>query len=192
MSNVWFTSDHHFFHRNILKFMKDTRPQFSSIEEMNEGLIQSWNEQVKPRDIVYHLGDFAYRFNRHYDNMTNFTQRLNGHKFLCIGNHDMDFIKAIDKSIFMEIFHLKTYKLYKKKIVICHYPMLEWDGSSKGSWHLHGHSHGKKTIKLYNSIDVGIDCHNLKLVNYDDLENLITKYNDELKNNTEISCTKLN
>lgn len=181
MSNVWFTSDHHFFHKNILKFMKDTRGIYSTIEEMNEGLIQSWNEQVGPRDIVYHLGDFTYRFDKRNTNINEFVKRFNGHKFLCIGNHDNEFLKVVDKSLFMDIFHMKTYRLYKKKIVLCHYPMLEWDGSGKGSWHLHGHSHGRKTIKLPNAIDVGVDCNNLKLINYDELESLIEKYNDELK-----------
>lgn len=53
---VWFTSDTHFGHANIVKY--SGRP-FEDVYEMNAALVRNWNETVKPGDLVYHLGDFA-------------------------------------------------------------------------------------------------------------------------------------
>src|ERR1039458_7684061 len=54
----FFTSDSHYFHRSILE-LGDGRP-FDSVEEMNEAMIQRWNERVQPNDTIYHLGDFSF------------------------------------------------------------------------------------------------------------------------------------
>ncbi len=56
MSNIWFTSDTHFGHANIIRFCD--RP-FKDIQEMNERLIANWNAVVRPGDSVYHMGDFS-------------------------------------------------------------------------------------------------------------------------------------
>ena len=53
---IWFTSDTHFRHANIIKF--SGRP-FANVEEMNEELIRRWNEAVPDNGIVFHLGDFC-------------------------------------------------------------------------------------------------------------------------------------
>jgi len=55
-SKIWFTSDHHFGHKNIIEFSK--RP-FANVEEMNAELVKRWNERIAKEDKVYHLGDFA-------------------------------------------------------------------------------------------------------------------------------------
>lgn len=78
---IFFTSDTHFGHANIIKYCN--RP-FASVEEMNEGIIQKWNAVVSPGDVVYHLGDFAMG---HKDNV-NIRKRLNGKVILVKGNHD--------------------------------------------------------------------------------------------------------
>lgn len=88
MSNIWITSDSHFNHANILKFKdKDDNPvrSFSSVEEMNEILIERWNSVVKSGDKVYHLGDVFFGPKDWIENNWN---RLNGNKRLIVGNHD--------------------------------------------------------------------------------------------------------
>ena len=53
---LWFTSDTHYGHTNIIKYCN--RP-FQSIEEMNQALADNWNDRVEADDKVWHLGDFA-------------------------------------------------------------------------------------------------------------------------------------
>ena len=54
-NNIFFTSDTHFNHENIIKYC--SRPYVDK-NEMNEDLIKRWNSVVKENDIVFHLGDF--------------------------------------------------------------------------------------------------------------------------------------
>jgi len=89
MSNIWFISDTHFNHKNILKFTDEDgkliRPGFSSIEDMNETIINNWNEYIKPEDKVYHLGDVFMGSKSWIEDNWN---RLRGKKRLIVGNHD--------------------------------------------------------------------------------------------------------
>lgn len=78
---IYFSSDHHFYHANVIKYCN--RP-YSSIEEMNEKLIANWNSVVQPEDTVYYLGDFSLAFRP----VELYSKRLNGVKKLVAGNHD--------------------------------------------------------------------------------------------------------
>ena len=62
-----------------------TRP-FSTVEEMDEALIDNWNSVVKPGDKVYHLGDVTFGNKENY--IENIHKKLNGKKRLIVGNHD--------------------------------------------------------------------------------------------------------
>jgi hypothetical protein len=73
LNNHWYTSDHHFGHKNIIAH--NSRP-FASVEEMDEALIARWNSVVGPDDVVYHLGDFSFGPQAYY------LPRLNGEKHL--------------------------------------------------------------------------------------------------------------
>jgi calcineurin-like phosphoesterase family protein len=79
---IWFTSDLHFGHLNILTYAN--RP-FSDVPHMNTELVRFWNETVHPDDTVYVLGDFA--MGQIADTLP-IALRLNGHKKLVRGNHD--------------------------------------------------------------------------------------------------------
>src|SRR5580698_1315212 len=82
MTETWFTSDTHFGHKNILDYEKEARP-FNTVEGMNEQLIANWNETVNKKDIVFHLGDFAFGAVN-----VAIADRLHGNKRLVMGNHD--------------------------------------------------------------------------------------------------------
>ena len=85
--NIFFTSDTHFWHDNIIKFCN--RP-FNSIEEMNDTIIENWNKVVGKNDIVFHLGDFCFCGS---DKFKDIIERLNGYIYLILGNHDWKTIK---------------------------------------------------------------------------------------------------
>ena len=93
MSKIYVTSDTHFSHANIIKYCN--RP-YSSIEEMNQSLVENWNSVVNKNDLVIHLGDFAW--GRTIQSIKQHLDKLNGNKILILGNHDSlsqdDYIKC--------------------------------------------------------------------------------------------------
>ena len=80
---IYYTSDLHFGHKNIIKY--ENRP-WSSVKEMDQGLIDRWNNRVKNRDLVYILGDFTLSVSTSY--VENILTALKGRKVLITGNHD--------------------------------------------------------------------------------------------------------
>jgi calcineurin-like phosphoesterase family protein len=89
--DIWLISDTHFQHDNILKFADSNTGElvrghrFSSVEEMNETMVENWNKTVKPGDLVYHLGDV---FMGPKEDFLKLWKGLNGSKRLILGNHD--------------------------------------------------------------------------------------------------------
>lgn len=162
----WFTSDLHLGHSNIIQHCN--RP-FKDVEEMNEGLINNWNSVVAPGDMVYVLGDFFF-FGK--QKALDVASRLNGAIGWIAGNHDKGHIKKKELlSRFEWIEKLKNIRIkchverhggiveFDKKIVLCHFPLLSWEGMSRGTWHLHGHCHGSLADKFKGlRMDVGVDC----------------------------------
>ena len=168
----YYTSDIHFGHNKIIDFAK--RP-FKSIEEMDNTIINNWNNKIKPTDEVYILGDFAF----YKGEKTNeILKQLNGTKYLIIGNHDCYFLKdkSFDKSLFKWIENYKEIKDNKRKVVLFHYPIAVWNASHHGSYHLHGHIH--RNIETPHPLDfnlgeyalnVGMDVNNFVPMSLDEL-----------------------
>ena len=149
--NYFFTSDTEFGHKNIIEY---TNRPFSSMEEMDETLIERWNEIVKPKDRVYHLGDFCYGSFFKYFN------KLNGSIHFVRGNHDrFPFEVPFLLEVYIPNLMDEIDPSRKKLIVLSHYSMRSWNLSHYGSWHLFGHHHGQ--INSYGlSFDVGVDTNN--------------------------------
>ncbi len=168
--NTWFTSDEHFGHFNIIKFCN--RP-FSSLEEMNESLIERHNEVVKDGDDVYHVGDCFWR-TYGYENALKTVRRWNGNHFYVLGNHEElilnnqlgqelrdEFVWVAEREV------IRPSKMYPK-IVLDHYAGRVWRGSGGGSIQLYGHSHGELEATPHGkSMDVGVDSHNYYPVSLD-------------------------
>lgn len=158
---IWFTSDTHYGHSNIIKYSE--RP-FSSVEEMDQAMIDNWNMFVDHDDEVYHLGDFAYA---DVGRMKEIIYQLKGKKYFLPGNHDREFfsheLRTLGGCAIQNLHELriKDKDAYDKKmqmIVLCHYSLRVWNKSHFGSWNAYGHSHGS----LFDdptllSMDVGVD-----------------------------------
>lgn len=135
MLNCFFSSDYHFFHKNIITYQN--RP-FVDIDNMNEMLIEKHNSIVNHRDTIYMLGDIAIGATGL--EMSKILNRMNGRKILIIGNHDVPFLNDVDfTSCFKELHHLLSIKINKQYMQLCHFPIEIWDRAHYGSWMLHGH-----------------------------------------------------
>lgn len=148
---IWFTSDNHYGHKNILKFSRDTRIG-ETVDEMNEKMIEIWNSQVALTDTVYCLGDFSFMDPVRTEKVL---KRLNGRLHLIRGNHE-HWINATTAQYFEWIKDYYELKMGDKKVVMFHFPIAEFNKMHWGAYHLHGHTHGSYTHPG-RGFDVGID-----------------------------------
>jgi calcineurin-like phosphoesterase family protein len=156
LSETFFAADHHFGHGNIIKFCD--RP-FSSVEEMDERMIDEWNAVVGRTDRVFYLGDLSFHKK---DKTLELLYALNGIIFYIMGNHDEKRFNEDIKGRFQWVKHYHELKHDSRKIVLCHYPFETWNKAHHGSWHLHGHSHGSLRTKRGGRLDVGVDTHEFR------------------------------
>ena len=165
---VYFTSDLHLGHKNIIEY--EHRP-WETVEDMTEGLIFQWNEIVKSTDDVYILGDFAFQ-NSYMtcEKINNVLDRLKGKKHLIIGNHDTYVNKtAFNPRYLVEMTPYAEIKLDGEFIVLSHYPIENWNGKEHGSIHLHGHTHRPDSQPWINRYNVGCMLHGYKPVTLDQI-----------------------
>lgn len=122
MSKIFFISDLHFNHENIIKYCN--RP-FPNVDKMNSSIINNWNSVVSKDDVVYFLGDFMFGPKT---NLPYFRQQLNGRVHFIIGNHDRFAKKAILDAGFESVSKHKTLSLEDgQRLLLTHYPK-EVDG----------------------------------------------------------------
>lgn len=161
-SKVFFISDSHFGHKNIIKY--SGRP-FETVKEMDEALISNWNARVQPEDTIYHIGDFA--FGDGSKDPGKYFNRLNGKKHLVLGNHDNK--KAINLD-WESVGSMSEISVGKQRIVLCHYAMRVWHHSYRGVWQLFGHSHGSLPENNTLAFDVGVDVWNYSPVSFEEVK----------------------
>ena len=143
------TADTHFSHQRLAEIRG-----FASTEEMDEALVERWNRKVPQGATVWHLGDFCLG---KPDRVARLLHKLHGSINLVRGNHDR--LPAWTERKFGCAKDLARIKVEERKIVLCHYPILVWDGAHHGAWHLHGHSHGKLRDMGTTRLDIGVDTH---------------------------------
>lgn len=159
MENRFFTSDTHFSHKKILEFCRETRLG-DTVDEMDELLIQAWNSKIKPKDIVYHLGDFSFA---PQVKTIKIIKRLNGFIHLIEGNHDRQLDSTNCRGLFESKSVYKTVTIGDTRCVLMHFPISSWDRMRYGSLMLHGHQHGGVSNHIdtsgiiKNRMDIGVD-----------------------------------
>lgn len=169
MSDIWIISDTHFSHANICKFTREDgsplRP-WDNVQEMDESLVENWNSVVKEGDKVYHLGDFAMGWKK----LPELTPRLNGHKRLVRGNHDMcptaEYMKY-----FEDIYGVRVFS--NEKIIFSHIPLREESILRHGDpWlNVHGHLHANNIDNpIYKNVSV--EQINYTPIHFDELKQI--------------------
>lgn len=111
---IYVISDHHFYHSNIINY---ERPEFSNVCEMNEHIINSHNSVVSVDDIVIFLGDFSFKKGV----IKELLSRMNGHKYLLLGNHDNPKITNFYKEMGFEGIFTSPVKINDN--FLSHYPL---------------------------------------------------------------------
>lgn len=168
--DIWFTADHHFGHRLMVKMRG-----FESGLEMDKELISRWNSRVKKGDTVIHLGDVALCSKRRASEIIG---NLNGKITLVRGNHDKTADSTACRGLFESVHDALEVRVrvnnplarkgHPLRIWLFHYPCESWPASYWGTIHLHGHSHGNAR-KLRRRLDVGVDCHGLEPISLDEV-----------------------
>ena len=183
-NKVYFTSDTHFYHNNIIRYCN--RP-FSSVEEMNDRIIENWNDKVSKDSIIFHLGDFAFCNERQ---LAELVPQLMGTIILIKGNHDSKNNKFLE-SIFTEVYSQLYITIEKQSIYLNHFPLLCFP---RRAWNLFGHVHSKPGISNIDTsklkyctstqYDVGMDLNNYTPISFYEVKD---KIKTQISNNSNIT-----
>ena len=161
---LYYTSDLHLYHERIL----ENRP-FKDLGEMHNRIIYNWIQKVDMNDTVFILGDIGMY---HTKEISKILQCLPGKKILITGNHDPGNLKDKRyKNCFAAIYPYKNIKDKGREVILCHYPIEDWDRRREGSYHLHGHIHkGRDQIsEIPNRFNVNVEYRNYEPVTLDEL-----------------------
>jgi calcineurin-like phosphoesterase family protein len=147
VSDFWITSDTHFGHKSIFSDSKCPNRQKwcgSTIEEHDSSLIKIWNSQVKPDDVVLHLGDFAWG---NPARQKAYREVLNGSIWIVLGNHDSLSMTAYRTRVFRptDIVEKWFQFEYKGKKILCKHVPYEFTENEieKFDELWHGHVHDR-------------------------------------------------
>lgn len=171
---IYFLSDAHFLHKGIMRHCP-WRQRWPDVNAMNEGIIKIWNDSIKPEDTVYFLGDLALG---KPSKLKKIIPRLNGHKIMVLGNHDLGRQFYLDNG-FERVYDSRTAVAIGGRIVdVSHYPfkpgffkqlyyhifdrkMLRELGKhpiDEGQILIHGHVHSRWGYRG-RMINAGLDAH---------------------------------
>ena len=175
---IYYIADPHFGHENSIHL--NNRP-FSNLDEMEQTLIANWNQKVSGNDTIYILGDLFFKNKKPFEW---YLKQLKGRKHLIIGNHDGKLLKDPEiNSYFESISHYQEIRDGYTRCILCHYPMLEWNGFFRGSLMIHGHTHQNlpAALEVYRELpgllNAGVEINGYQPVT---LEELI-EFNKEYK-----------
>lgn len=180
---IFFTSDTHFGHKWLIDF--NNRP-FENEKDMDEILIQNWNKTVPKDGLIFVLGDIGITDDSY---IREIFDQLNGKKILIRGNHDEIYSEETLASIFYEIYDMLEIQINDtedskpQNIVLCHFPMFDWNNIYKGAWQLFGHIHTRNLTEFETlkkrlfpmQYDVGVDGNNFRPISYYEVKSIIKK-----------------
>lgn len=163
MANIFFISDLHLGHENIMKFGQRS---FDTIDEHNEAIVSSWNAVVRAKDIVWVLGDICMDMK----SMELFS-RMGGRKRLILGNHD-----RFDIQVYLKYFEsVSSFEKRYHGLVMTHIPVHPQEMAYR-NWvtNVHGHiHHPEKDIQSPDYFNVNVDLIGMVPISLDQLRTKI-------------------
>lgn len=192
---VFFTSDWHVGHSNVLVY--DKRP-FRDLSHMHEVLIANYNATVGPDGLCYFLGDMGMGKS---DVLGKVIERLGGQKILILGNHDKG-ATAMHRLGFQLVLNMAALEIGNQILTMTHCPLRgvfredvtgmkgasssdNWHGEYKhhrfsvpdfGQYHLHGHTHKSEEERtLGRQWDVGVRANKYRPVSLSSIESWISQ-----------------
>jgi len=195
---IFFTSDLHIGHANVLVF--DKRP-FDDLSHMHTVLANNYNSTVPEDGVCYFLGDVGLC---KQSELENYMKRLNGStKVLILGNHDSGAYSMYSKG-FDVVLNSAVIYIGKHRVSMSHCPLpgifreeitgmkgakegTYWHGEHKNQmftsydltvdYHLHGHIHSgpanAKQARTDRQFDVGCPANKYRPVSISEIESWI-------------------
>lgn len=176
----FYSSDFHIRHKNMA-----IHRGFSSLEEMEDKIVENFNSIISRRDVLYHLGDFWWT--NDMAAIKQFIKRLNFKKLIFLkGNHDKPLIRYMKQT---RDSRLEIYSDLFLRDGDCHFhlyhnPVFDWEGrynaDNRGAkyYHLHGHQHFAQRGEMMNikgAVNVNVDMNNYYPLAADDIQKIIEK-----------------
>lgn len=172
---IYFTSDTHFYNKKALKIGSK---KFASSVKRDDYIIEQWNKVVGDKDEVYLLGDISNGTGAQTNEVL---KRLNGTKYLIIGNNDRYLDDPeFDKELFGWCKNYHVLYEMETKFILFHFPIEVWEGYGNDRFHLHGHLHRKKAIhEPIRRYEVGVDAHDARPVSIEEIYKSIKEFHNE-------------
>jgi calcineurin-like phosphoesterase family protein len=196
MSEVWYTSDVHFFHKMVAGLRGYEATDAGALQN-NEEICDHINDTVRKDDQIYFLGDMTSGSQNSEAAMLDIVRRLPGEHHLILGNHDSPhpckerqshkYLRQWnDSGAFASIQIAARKKIAGKYVFFSHFPKkddhvdppryVEWrmDNLQPEHWLVHGHTHDVNKFHDGREIHVGWDAWR-RLVNQEEIAQLITE-----------------
>ena len=174
--NVWFTSDTHFNHANIIKYCN--RP-FACVEEMNEKLIENWNSVVGKDDLTWCLGDFCLGPDQK-KHIPELVSKLNGRINLILGNHDHNSVKFYYDVGFNRVYDRKV--IINDFVILTHAPLMFLSDNTP-FFQVFGHVHFSELYPTFAKTGccVCVERHDYKPISWKKIQNEYEKLNGKVE-----------
>lgn len=195
MSERYFTADTHFGHEKIIEYCE--RP-FDSADEMDEAMVERFNEILRPEDTLIHLGDVLMGdVEKGLENV----KRINGKKILISGNHDYTWTGTAPhkKDKYFDLYLEAGFVLMPEQVptfigdklaIMSHFPYQEatsgknrfkrFRPTDNGHFLLHGHIHDDWLFHDNRMLNVGVDVWDFRPVSVDEITPYVKKFEEVL------------